>query len=419
MIRVFGIVVTLVAAAAALFWLSRDLAPPKTLVFAAGGEGGGYWTLAQRYKQILARDGIAVEVLATKGSVENAQLLAEGRAQVAILQGGIVTEEGLETLGALFLEPVFLFTRADAGVPENPGQWQGLRAAVGGEGSGTRAAVLTLMRAARLDFSAVDLDTRGGEAAVAALLAGEVDMAVFVAPLSAPYLQPLFQDEGARLVRLEHVEALSRRLPQSEVTELPSGALSLDPALPEVPLPLLTMVASLVAQPDLHPSLVDRLVEAARIIHGRRDALAEDGQFPNMEGAALPPDPYARDLIASGTSPLQQVLPYWVVAQINRFVILLVPALLLLLPILRMLPGIYAWRMRARVFRHYATIREIELEAQEAPIEALDEMEARLAALDAELAELRLPLPYREYAYTARLHIDLLLSKLAERRNAA
>jgi len=408
-----GVAVAL--AFAATWWLARDLAPPKTLTFAAGSEGGGYWTLAQAYKRILARDGIELRVRATAGSVENAALLADGSVDVALMQGGIATEAGLMALGAVFLEPVLLFARTEAMPPPNIGTWDGQRLAAGGEGSGTRAAVDALLGAAQIASAQIVLDPRGGAAAAQALSAGEVDAAVFVAPVSAPYLMPLFSSAEVALVQKTHITALSRRLAQSRVIVLPSGALTLDPPKPERPLSLLAMVASLVGQPDLHPSLVDRLVEAAREVHGRGTVLAPAGTFPNVDGLVLPMSAQARDLITEGPSPLQAYLPYWVVAQIDRFAILIVPFLLILLPLFRVLPALYAWQMRHRVVRHYTEIREIEEEAREAAPDRLEVLQASLARIDSELAELWLPLHYRQTAYTARVHIDLLQNKISER----
>jgi len=191
--------------------------------------------------------------------------------------------------------------------------------------------------------------------------------------------------------------------------------LSFDPALPPEEIPILTMIASLAARPNLHPSLIDRLVEAAREIHSDRDPITLAGQFPNAQGLALPLNAQARDLIQSGPSPLHAYLPYWVVAQISRFAILIVPVLILLLPLLRALPGLYAWQMRHRVVRHYAAIRAIEDEAQDATPERLEKLSAGLEKIDEEIAALRLPLHYRQTAYTARVHIDLLRTKIAER----
>ncbi|MEO1292860.1 MAG: C4-dicarboxylate ABC transporter substrate-binding protein, partial [Pseudomonadota bacterium] len=125
---------------------------------------------------------------------------------------------------------------------------------------------------------------------------------------------------------------------------------------------------------------------------------------------------YAKRLIEQGPSSLSDVLPYWVVAQINRFAILLLPIFFLLLPLIRVAPALYRWRMRSRVYRYYASIREIDIEVRDAAALAdLDPLRTRLGEIDEELATLRLPLPYRDYAYTARLHVDLVRNRLRDR----
>ncbi len=416
MFRVTLSVLGILLAATALYFLSRDLIPPQRVVFAAGAEGGGYHRLAQRYRTILARDGIEMTVLETAGSAENARLLSDGTADVGLLQGGIAPAGSVETLGAVFLEPLFVFVRSGGGVPRNLAAWRDLRIAAGGEGSGTRAAVIALLSAAAVDADAVTLLPLGGEAAAEALMSGEADAAIFVAPVGAPYLGPLFASEDVEIAELDHLTTLARRLPDSLVTTLPSGAFSLSPAMPRRDLPVLTLVANLVAQPDLHPALADRLVEAARRIHGRRDILSEDGEFPTMTFATLPQDAYARDLIADGPNPLGKFLPFWVVAQISRFAILLLPILFIVVPLLRALPGVYVWRQRRRVFRHYAAIRSIDQEAARTKRPAeLEGLASRLDTIEDQIARLNLPLPYREYAYTARLHIDLIRKRIAER----
>ncbi|MEM9737220.1 MAG: TAXI family TRAP transporter solute-binding subunit, partial [Pseudomonadota bacterium] len=365
-------------------------------------------------------DGITLELIATAGSVENAGLLASGAADIGLLQGGVPAAPELKAIGALFVEPIFLFQRRDAPVPDNPGAWEGLRLASGAQGSGTRAAMLALLEAAGVPVEANRLLPISGKEAVAALRAGEADLAVFVAPIAAPYLGPLFADPDFTLLELRHIHAISRRLAQADLVTLHAGAIRLSPPIPAQDVTLMAMIARLAAQSELHPAMVDRLVEAAREIHGTRDALTDEGAFPSMEHVAMRADLYARDLIASGPSPLQEYLPYWVVAQINRFAILLLPILFLLIPVLRVLPGLYAWRMRSRVWRHYQEIREIDRTVMDSrDPEALDSMRTRLDAIDAEIASLALPLAYRDYAYQARLHIDLLRGRIAERRASA
>ncbi|MBO9470884.1 ABC transporter substrate-binding protein [Endozoicomonas sp. G2_2] len=418
MVRVSALILAVVLAVTALWWLSRDILPPSTIRFAAGTENGGYWRIAERYRDILARDNIDLKLIPTAGSVENARLMASGEADAALLQGGIAAGERIETLGAVFTEPFLIFARptADVDVPRNPAQWSGLRIAAGEDGSGTRAAAQAFLNAAGLSDNANTLLPRGGAEAASALTSGDADVALFVAPLSAPYLAPLLADGDTTLLQLDHIVALSRRMPQSILVDVPSGAFALDPPLPARERQLLGLVARIVAQPELHPAIVDRLVEAAREVHEPGDVITPEGQFPTMDNTSLPQDPYARDLIADGASPLNAFLPYWVVAQISRFAILLLPIVFLLLPLLRTLPGLYKWSVRNRVFRHYARIREIDEAASETEDpQQLRELQSELAELDRQIANLHLPLTYRGYAYDARLHIDLLRKRIANR----
>ena len=405
-----------IAAAMAIWMIGRDLVPPRSVTFAAGMPGGGYHAFATRYAAILARDGIDVRILETAGSVENAERLASGQADVALLQGGVYAEEGAEALGAMFYEPLFVFAREGANVSANPGDWAGLRLAVGPEGSGTRAASRALLTASGVAPDEATLLPAGGGDAVAALRAGEADLALFVAPLSAPYLQPLFSNPEVGLLRLLHLDAVARRMDHAEIITLHAGAMSLRPVLPERSTELVAMVARLVGQRDLHPALVDRLVMAAREIHGNRDQITPEGTFPATSGITMPIDVNAYDLITDGPSTLSAYLPYWAVAQVNRLALLALPIIFLLLPLLRSLPGIYQWRMRAQVFRHYREIREIDEEVREVESAArLGELRARLEAIDAEIADLRLPIAYRHLAYTARLHVDLVRSRVDEK----
>jgi TRAP-type uncharacterized transport system substrate-binding protein len=59
---------------AGIVWL-LDLAPPDRVTLAAGRPGTAYYDLADRYRLILARDGITVDIVETAGSVANAEAL--------------------------------------------------------------------------------------------------------------------------------------------------------------------------------------------------------------------------------------------------------------------------------------------------------------------------------------------------------
>lgn len=401
----------------ALWWLGRDLLPPRSVQFAAGGSGSGYWAIAEQYKAVLARDGIEVEIVETSGSVENASLLAENGAQVALIQGGVQVPGNVETLGAVFFEPMFFIASRDAVIPRNPGLWRGLKIAEGGPGSGTVAAFNAFQTSVGLAKEMNEHFPLGGNDAVEALVSGSVDIAVFVAPLNAPYLEPLYADPEYVALPLDYITAVSRGMQQTDVITVPAAGVSFDPVVPHQDVETLGMVAHLVAREDIHPALVDRLVMAAREIHSGADAITRSAQFPSNEAGSLPKNAHAADLIEQGPNPLLSMLPYWIAAQIGRVAILVLPVVFIILPLIRTLPGLYAWQMRSRVYRHYSRIREIDLDVHLAgsPGE-LDELEQRLEDADLDLTGVKLPASFRDRAYSARLHIEHVRLRIERRR---
>jgi TRAP-type uncharacterized transport system substrate-binding protein len=409
------------ASIGALVWL-LDLVPPRSLSMAAGRPGGGYHAIAERYRAILARDGIELTILDTAGSVENARLLAEGQADVALLQGGVSVpdETPVEALAAVFLEPFWIFHRVGVEAAADPVAWQALRVAAGEPGSGTMAAVLAAARALRVELTPDALLPLGGADAAEALLQGRADAAVFVAPVTAPYLEPLFASEEIEVAPIRDAEALARRLPFVRMVDIPPAALDYARRIPEERVPLVAMVAALVAREGLHPALVNRLVRAAERIHSGTDLVTVAPIFPSTEGLDMAVNDQASVALRDGPDAFERLLPYWMSAQVSRFALLLVPIIVLLLPLFRLLPGVYAWRMHSRVYRSYPELKAIEREAEsDVPPERLRELLDRLERIDAEARSIRVPPRYREYAYTLRMHIDLVRRNLLEQMQRA
>ena len=110
-----------VAVGAAL-WVSfhfLEPAPPRRIVLASGTESGLYSRHAQRYREILARDGVIVETRRTAGAAENLWLLLDPSSgvDVAFLQGGVARfpeADNLEMLASLYYEPLWVFYRDSA-----------------------------------------------------------------------------------------------------------------------------------------------------------------------------------------------------------------------------------------------------------------------------------------------------------------
>lgn len=401
--------------------MALDLIPPKSIRMAAGNPGSAYHEIALRYRDLLAKDDIALEIVESAGSVENAAWLARGDdpVDVALIQGGIpiAAEADVSALGAVFLEPLLMFSRANIENADDPSQWQGVRAAIGAKGSGTRFVVEEVLAALKLDPPSEALVALSGRDAAAALLAGEVDVAVFVAPVTAPYLTALYDAPEIALASIRDLEAIRRRMAFVVDANIPRSGIDYASEKPPETVDLIALPAQLVAQAGLHPALVDRLVKAARQIHAGRDLVSGEGAYPSSASTTVPMNKQAKTLLDAPPSRLDRFVPYWMAAQINKMALLLLPLIFLLLPLFRILPGIYAWTMRARVYSNYSELVDIEKAAYAAMGHSeIDALGQRLDAVQHNLTEMRLPERYRENAYTMQMHIELVRNRLAERR---
>ena len=280
--KVYGPIVLLVALGFLAAYQFVDPAPPREITLATGSESGAYHAYGLRYRDILARDGIEVKLVATAGSVENLDLLAsdEGggpsgsgdtRVDLAFVQSGIGTPAGfpnLVALASLYYEPLWVFTRAS----EAPGRLNALagrRLAVGAEGSGTRFVALQLLAANGIgqDGDGTKIEALGGSEAIAALQTGLVDAAFLVTAQGNRLLSELLEQQGIGLMSFERAEAYARRFPHLSAVSLPEGVLDLANNIPAMEMTLVSPVATLVSREDLHPALIDLVMRAAQEIH--------------------------------------------------------------------------------------------------------------------------------------------------------
>ena len=71
-------------------FLFFHFAPPRTIIITSGPEGSVFKTVAEKYAEILARNGVKLKILPSEGSIENLKRLTDPSFQVDIgfVQGG-------------------------------------------------------------------------------------------------------------------------------------------------------------------------------------------------------------------------------------------------------------------------------------------------------------------------------------------
>ncbi len=407
-------------------WLTAQFiepGPPRSIVLATGGASGAYHAFGRRYADELAKVGIDVVLRETAGSIENVALLRAGEVDVAFVQGGVLGAAGapdpeapaLQALASLYFEPLWIFHRAELPV-ERLADLAGAAVGTGPPGSGSRAVARDLLAAAGVgEAQGARFDERPTAEAVDALLAGELDAVLFVAAASSAHVARLMAVEGqaVRLLDVSRSLAWERRFKHLHAATLARGVIDLARDVPDRDVRLLAPAAGLLATEDLHPSLAQVFIQAARELHGQGDIFEDVGDFPSTRYLEVPLAPAAARFYAEGASFLYRVLPFQAAAVADRLKLLLLPLLTLLLPLLRVGPPLLRWRIRSRIYKWYRLLREIDLAlrhdrgAERAPLLA------RLDAIDREIDEVVVPPSYGEEYYNLRLHVDRLREALS------
>jgi TRAP transporter TAXI family solute receptor len=421
-IKIYGFGAGLILIALIVAYQFVEPAPPNTFRIATASPNGAYYSYANKYKELFAKENITLEVVESSGSVENLQLLESGKVDVAFVQGGVGTHQeypDLVGLASLYLEPLVIFVRKGIKI-STFNDFADLRVAAGDEGSGTRKIVDQLMADNRLDGNeAPEIVPIGGEKGAAELLAGNVDAFFMVIRADAEIVQQLFAHPEVVLVSLKRAEAYTRLHRYLSHIVLLEGVLDMARNIPDKDYHLIAPSATLVARSDLHPALAGFLMQVAKKVHDESSILDTGKKYPSPENLDFPISTEAERFFKHGPPFLQRYLPFWAASLIDRLKFMLLPLLALLLPLMKVLPPTYRWRIRSRIYRWYEELHELDVELKsDETTETLREALRVVNDMEQEVREVEVPLSYAEELYNLRLHIDLLRNQFTRKLQA-
>jgi TRAP transporter TAXI family solute receptor len=392
-------------------------APPRHIVIATGQPEGSYYHFGQEYRQILARDGIDLEVRVTAGAVENLRLLENGEVDVAFLQGGMGTlarSDALISLGSLYYEPVWVFYRADLPIKGYTGV-KGLRIDIGGKETGGRIVAQQVLDFIGITPQNTPITDFGGQRAADMLLEGRLDFAFMVQGYQAPVVQQLLHSDAVLIWSWRRVKAFARHFHYMTIVTLPEGFVDFAANIPPQDIKLVAATTQLVGLSGLHPALIDILLLAAQEVHGGGGLFEDPGEFPAPKQLDFKLTRETQRFYRSGPTFLRRYLPFWLATFVDRMKILLLPLAAFLLPFFKVMPALYRWRARSKIYRWYRELEELDPEFHhEMNLARMEEHIERLNQIEKQVSQIPVPLAYREQLYDLRLHIDLLRNKLVQ-----
>jgi hypothetical protein len=410
-----------IVVAFAVFWFFHS-APPRSITITTGPEGSVFRFTAERYGKILARNGIKLKVVSSAGSPENLRRLTDPSSDVDIgfVQGGVTEGRDVSnvmSLGSISYEPLLVFHRGDGSV-QVLSQLKGKRLAIGRQGSGTRSLALALLAkngiAPGTDDPATRLEDLEAEDAAKALIEGRVD-AVFLMGDSASVktIRTLLLTPGVHILDFVQADAYTRRTTYLNRLVLPRGSIDLGKDIPSRDINLIGPTVELLARPALHPAISDLLLEAATEVHGKSGLLKRQGEFPARLEHEFPISEDATRFYRSGRSFFYRFLPFRWASLVNRILVVLVPALVVLIPVVRVIPWLFDLRINARIHRCYRALLLLEKDAMPPLQEGeREELLRRCNRIEAQVNRMKVPASFGGQFYVLRQHILFVRDRL-------
>ena len=390
-------------------------APPKRLILAyAPDEGGAGW-YAKRYQDFLKRNGVTLELHPTKGSATSLDLISyPSDVSIAFVQSGTPAagDGAVNSLGSLSYIPLWVFYRGEP--IDDVRALKSRRLAVGNPLSGTRALAKLLLAATGADGGGTVLLPLERDEGTEQLKKGSIDALFVVAPAESPAVKKLAAVPGIRLLSFARADAYARRFAYLSRLVLPRGVFDLAADVPDRDVTLLSPTLNLLARDTLHPALAYLLMRAATEIHGGAGILDNAGEFPAAREAGFPLSSQARRYYQTGAPFLQRYLPFWAANLVDRLWVMLVPIIAILIPLGRVVPALYRWRVRSRIFRWYGRLKQIELQLDENPeLPTREDILTRLDEIERAVNKIPTPLAYQENLYAFREHVEVVRRRIA------
>jgi hypothetical protein len=200
---------------------------------------------------------------------------------------------------------------------------------------------------------------------------------------------------------------------------LPQGVIDVDHIIPPNDVVLIGTTVKVLVRSDLHPQIVQVLLQTMVEAHGGANIFQRSGEFPNSTDPEYPVAPAAIDFYKTGPSFMQRYLPLWLSVHAQRAIAVLVAGIAIGLPLFRFLPVVYQWIMRRRLTYWYGKLKTLEASFDVDPNDKyLSEKKIEIERIEDAVSHIRLPLTFTDQLYNLRGHIDIVRRKITSRAHA-
>lgn len=394
--------------------------PKKEITIATGAKSGNYYQTALLYKELLKEDKVEVNILETAGSVENLELVKQGKADIAFMQNGIIennTYEHIQSLASVYYEPLWVFYKNESYSIDYVIELISKKISIGPEGSGTKDLASKILEVNGINSENSTIYNYSSSKAKEELENGNIDALFVVSSHNSTIVKELLENPKINVLSFKRAKAYSRKYSFLEALTLYEGTLDLYKNLPDQNINLLSTTATLIANQNLNEELIRLFLKKVKEVHSKKDLFAKPNQFPNTNNMMLELNEEASRYFTYGDTWLEKIFPFWIASNIDRLKILIIPLLTLLIPLSKGIFPLYRWSIRSKIYKWYKQIQLYDLKLENVKSEELESFIKELEELRQEIKfETKVPLAFMSEYYDLIMHLELIINKANQKR---
>ncbi len=409
-------VILLVIASFYLAFQFINPSPKRVITIATGSIHGQYYQTAIKYKELLHKVDVEVNIVTSSGSLENIKLLNEKKVDIAFIQNGTIktnTSKSIEALASVYYEPLWLFYKKDLNDIQYIQDLKSKKISLGLEHSGTKDLSSEVLAINGINKDNAQLEYFNAKESKDKLLKDELDALFLVTSANSKIIKELLENKDIAVFSFKRAIAYSKKFHYLEPINLYEGTVDIYNNMPSRDIKLLSTTATLVVNKDFSDELIRIFLKKVKEVHKRKSLFEAENQFPNINNIEIDMNEEAFRYFTYGDTFLEKIFPYWIASNLDRLKILLIPLLTLMIPLFKGVFPLYRWSIRSKIYRWYDEVQDLDLSLEGLSKEELVEKLKELEKLKQEIKEeTKVPLSYMGEYYDLIMHLELIISKV-------
>lgn len=409
-------VILLIIASFYLAFQFINPSPKRVITIATGSIHGQYYQTAIKYKELLEKVDVKVNIITSSGSLENIKLINEKKVDIAFIQNGTIKEnksKNIEALASIYYEPLWLFYKKDLNNIQYIQDLKSKKISLGLEHSGTKDLSSEILKINGINKENTQLQYFNAKESKNKLLKNEIDALFLVTSANSKIIKELLENKDISVFSFKRAIAYSKKFHYLEPIDLYEGTVDIYNNMPSRDIKLLSTTATLVVNKEFSDELIRIFLKKVKEVHKRKGLFEVENQFPNINGLEIDMNDEAFRYFTYGDTFLEKIFPYWIASNLDRLKILLIPLLTLMIPLFKGVFPLYRWSIRSKIYRWYDEVQDLDLSLEGLSKEELIKKLKELEELKQEIKEeTKVPLSYMGEYYDLIMHLELIISKV-------